>query len=62
LLKNLFGASFAALANRFVRQQQRRKSMKQFLILVNPFFASAQFPDLPLLNQLLDFVDVFARR
>ncbi|MDY0978497.1 hypothetical protein SOM61_26400, partial [Massilia sp. CFBP9012] len=28
-------------SNRFVRQQQRRESMKRFLDLVNPLFPSA---------------------
>jgi hypothetical protein len=42
LLKNLFGTALLYLAKRFVRQQQRKKSMKQFLILVNFFFATPQ--------------------
>ncbi|MDN4059865.1 hypothetical protein QPK31_16705, partial [Massilia sp. YIM B02769] len=46
IVKELIRCCLLRSANRFVRQQQRKKSMKQFLFLVNPFFASPQFPEL----------------
>jgi len=50
LLKNLFGTALLRSANRFVRQQQRKKSMKHFVILVNLFFATPQNSAAPVVN------------
>jgi hypothetical protein len=59
LLKNLFGETLLCSANRFVRQQQRKKSMKHFVLLVNPLFSSAQAALSKHLAQLLDFVQLY---
>ncbi|WP_229412899.1 hypothetical protein, partial [Massilia sp. Root335] len=56
--KNCIRYCLAALANRFVRQQQRSESMQCFAMFVNFSFRFAATPNSALQRQHIDFLGI----